>query len=219
MATRNCDLQLYRDNSMPLYTQSYFTADACCLQQRPEAEAKISAVYNERSLTMLNMLSQLDRVHCCCLRPSQLLYSCGSADTAVPETFVVCMTVVLCFPSVTCVLTSSVMQLRAIMQKKLTTSVEEDASVSEHYNEVCKREARVRQHCLLLSWTATSFASALHCLATFHSTQIVNARSSTVHCPAKHGLLCSVVNSCCHLLTVQQASSIVIQASVTFFGS
>ncbi len=29
------------------------------------------------------------------------------------------------------------------MQKKLTTSVEEDASVSEHYNEVCKREARV----------------------------------------------------------------------------
>ena len=35
------------------------------------------------------------------------------------------------------------MQLRGIMQKKLTTSVEEDASVSEHYNEVCKREARV----------------------------------------------------------------------------
>ena len=30
------------------------------------------------------------------------------------------------------------------MHKKLTTSVEEDASVSEHYNEVCKREARVR---------------------------------------------------------------------------
>ena len=37
------------------------------------------------------------------------------------------------------------MQLRAIMHKKLTTSVEEDASVSEHYNEVCKREARVRR--------------------------------------------------------------------------
>ncbi len=36
-----------------------------------------------------------------------------------------------------------VAQLRTIMQKKLTTSVEEDASVSEHYNEVCKREARV----------------------------------------------------------------------------
>lgn len=40
--------------------------DAFCLQQRPEAEAKISAVYDERSLTMLNMLSQLDRVHCYC---------------------------------------------------------------------------------------------------------------------------------------------------------
>ena len=32
------------------------------------------------------------------------------------------------------------------MQKKLTTSVEEDASVSEHYNEVCMREARARLH-------------------------------------------------------------------------
>lgn len=75
----------------------FSTADLLqALRQRPEAEAKISAVYNERSLTMLNMLSQLDR-------------------------------------------------LRAIMQKKLTTSVEEDASVSEHYNEVCKREARVCQ--------------------------------------------------------------------------
>ncbi|KAL3152562.1 hypothetical protein ABBQ32_001587 [Trebouxia sp. C0010 RCD-2024] len=72
----------------------FSTADVLqALRQRPEAEAKISAVYSERSLTMLNMLSQLDR-------------------------------------------------LRAIMQKKLTTSVEEDASVSEHYNEVCKREAR-----------------------------------------------------------------------------
>lgn len=36
------------------------------------------------------------------------------------------------------------------MQKKLTTSVEEDASVSEHYNEVCKREARVRWLTLLV---------------------------------------------------------------------
>lgn len=44
-----------------------------------------------------------------------------------------------------------VVQLRAIVQKKLTTSVEEDSSVSEHYNEVCKREARVRHFlCLLL---------------------------------------------------------------------
>ncbi|DBA70798.1 hypothetical protein WJX79_008514 [Trebouxia sp. C0005] len=63
------------------------------LKHHPESEAKITAVYDDRSLTMLNMLASFDK-------------------------------------------------LRTIMQKKLTTSVEEDASVSEHYNEVCKREAR-----------------------------------------------------------------------------
>ena len=47
------------------------------------------------------------------------------------------------------------LQLRGIMQKKLTTSVEEDASVSEHYNEVCKREARVRMLPLIIPKAST----------------------------------------------------------------
>ena len=32
------------------------------MQHRPEAEAKISAVYTDRSLTMLNMLASFDKV-------------------------------------------------------------------------------------------------------------------------------------------------------------
>jgi len=32
------------------------------VQHRPESEAKISAVYTDRSLTMLNMLASFDKV-------------------------------------------------------------------------------------------------------------------------------------------------------------
>lgn len=91
------------------------------------------------------------------------------------------------------------MQLRAIMQKKLTTSVEEDASVSEHYNEVCKREARVCQ----LTLSVTHLSNTCICTAALLiSVLLISINlcykkhcSESPKCPCKYGAFHTVIDA------------------------